>query len=150
LEGFTMTTTTTRRAILAGAATLPALATSALAAIGSQSSPIADPIFAAIEAHRLAYAERSRCLKIADVIPQEDAPPGAKAAADAAGDAEYEAMIDLLNIRPATTAGLAALLQYAVDHGAEEWMDVYIEDGSSQSFMGCLVQHAAETLAVQS
>ncbi len=45
--GAIMKRTTSRRAILAGIAASPALATPALAAIGSPSSPIDDPIFAA-------------------------------------------------------------------------------------------------------
>jgi len=46
-----MTTTTSRRAVLAGAATMPALA---VPAIATAAEP--DPIFAAIERHRSAWA----------------------------------------------------------------------------------------------
>ena len=48
--------TTSRRAILAGIAASPALATPALAAIGLQSSPIDDPIFAIIDRYTAALA----------------------------------------------------------------------------------------------
>jgi hypothetical protein len=46
-----MTTTTSRRAILAGAASMPALAIPAIATATS------DPIYAAIERHKIALAQ---------------------------------------------------------------------------------------------
>jgi hypothetical protein len=51
-----MTMTASRRAIVAGVASLPAIA--ALPAVASNLSVEPDPIFAAIEAHRLTFMRR--------------------------------------------------------------------------------------------
>jgi hypothetical protein len=131
-----------RRAVLAGVAVLPTLAAPA-AAIANLTP---DPIFAAIEAHRAAYAERVRCLIAADIMPISAIPPAAKEAADAAHDAEYEAIIDLIETLPTSAAGVAAVARYAVDFGEEEWMDVECADGSHQSFMEALMLSIADAL----
>ena len=60
-----MTTTTSRRAILAGVAALPALATPAL------SASTTDPIFAAIERHRETDAEFDRRYEALDIAEGE-------------------------------------------------------------------------------
>jgi hypothetical protein len=60
-----MTTTTSRRAVLAGAAALPALAASAPAASTT------DPIFAAIELHRERSAEYFRLCEALDISERQ-------------------------------------------------------------------------------
>jgi hypothetical protein len=126
-----MTSKSTRRAILAGAAALPALAVPAIAA------PIdADPILAAIDAHKRAYAELDRlcCLqnKLEQTIPAErrmrhyvgdrdnaemiagDDPAWTKYqdACFTANDVADNRAVDLLNVAPTSIAGVAALLDY--------------------------------------
>jgi hypothetical protein len=113
---------------------------------GRAAEATTDPIFALIEAHRDALAEHERCVKAADVLPPDEPPAGAEAAMAASHDAEYGAMIDLLNTQPTTQAGIAALAQYAVDRGGQNWIDVH-DDGSWTPFMDCLVQHVADTIA---
>lgn len=61
-----MQRTTSRRAVLAGIATVPALAAPALAMSGP------DPIFAAIELHRVAHAAYALGYKLSDVSWPED------------------------------------------------------------------------------
>jgi hypothetical protein len=86
-----MTTTTSRRAILAGAAALPALATSQALANFSNLTP--DPIFAALDAYRRADA--------ACVAVDGDMPDHLMGARDDAIDV-------LLRARPTTPDGLSA------------------------------------------
>jgi hypothetical protein len=123
-----MTSTTSRRTLLTTAAALPALAVPALA------SAAPDPIFAAIEVHRQAYAEfeaRVRCeFALEDELPmnnresridayhekivETDDPrwvPALRATEEGSDLAELAA-IKLLNVDPTTIAGVAALLEY--------------------------------------
>ena len=171
------TTTTTRRAVLAGAATLPALAIPAIAM-----SAVADPIFAAIDRHKTAYAEFERVVhlegQLRDTIPAErrtryhvsdrynaemianDDPTWSKhqdmwfASSEAADDRA----MNLLNIAPTSMVGVAALLDYAAafeKNGAELFGEV-TEEGSDDPLDGriALMQWCAYCLceieAVQS
>jgi hypothetical protein len=110
-----MTIKTSRRAILAGAAALPALAIPAIAA-----STEIDPIFAAIERHKVAF----RASQAADNIrmgtvtakwsPDYD-PVECKAvmeASSATSGAAANAANALTTIQPTTIAGLLALMHY--------------------------------------
>ena len=148
---------TTRRAILAGTAMLPTLALPALAM-----SAGADPIFAAIEHHKTAYAEFERIVHLEgqlwDTIPAErrtryhvsdrynaemianDDPTWSKhqdmwfASSYAADDRA----LDLLNVAPTSIAGVAALLDYAAafeKNGAELFGEV-TEKGSDDPLDG--------------
>jgi len=95
-------TTTSRRAVLAGAAT--ALATGAavnVAAIVATRAATPDPIFAAIERHRQLYAAHG----VACETDDEDA-------ANAACDAAFSALAELVALTPTTLAGCAAMLRY--------------------------------------
>jgi hypothetical protein len=133
-----MTTTTSRRAILAGAAALPVLAAPVLAITE------ADLIFAAIEAHKTAELDYSKWALVCDVMPGMKAPPGANDALDAAGDASHNAAVDLLDVKPTTLAGLAALSRYVADAGdglAQYY--IWFDDGSQLPFY----QLFAETIA---
>lgn len=75
-----------------------------------------DPIYAAIEAHKMANATYSRFCSISANMaltdPQYDE---AEAATSIAGHAEHEAAVDLTWITPTTRAGLAALLSYVLE-----------------------------------
>lgn len=121
-----MSSTTSRRAILAGAAilpvaSLPALSTSAIAA----AEP--DPIFAAIEAHRYWSAksterfDRQSDFELSTVLPRgirmEEYPPWQpfNDAVNEAEDSKDAAARDLLHIEPTTVAGAAALVSYYVE-----------------------------------
>lgn len=115
-----MTTTTTRRAILAGAAVLPALAAAGLA------SPSPDPIFEAIEQDKAAYvrytiAGNIRCNTVdAEWAPEYDADVVAiaEAADGAACQALEETQMALTTTVPTTMAGVLALLDYVKDFNA--------------------------------
>src|SRR5262245_1740732 len=73
----------------------------------------ADPIFAAIEAHRAAYVNLSRALSVLGKLHPTD--PGyeeANANAETVGDEVFRRAHDLAKIMPATLAGALALLEY--------------------------------------
>lgn len=92
-----MTTIQSRRAILAGAAALPALA--APAAFASVSP---DPIFAALVRHR--EAEAAWITACTDEIADDPA--------DALGHHQSDMLVALLATTPSSVAGCAALLRY--------------------------------------
>jgi hypothetical protein len=89
----------TRRTLLAGLATLPALATTAAAA-----SIPADPIFAAIARHRAALA----ALEVADQLAE----PFRYAAAEQEIVASYDAMLATV---PQTISGARALVDFLIE-----------------------------------
>ena len=91
-----MTTKTSRRAILAGAAVLPALAIPAAAF----SSPAVDPIFAAIEKHR----------KIEAAFAASGKETGD--CSDELCDKSNDAYVALVKMTPTTLVGCAALLRH--------------------------------------
>jgi len=98
--------TTTRRAVLAGAASLPALAiipATALAAGG------VDPIFAAIEEHKAADAA-FRDESVSEEIMAER------------GEEADQVLADLLATRPTTISGCVAVLRH-VDHHIAKYED---------------------------
>jgi len=99
-----MTTTTSRRAILAGAASLPALAIPAAAVTAPP-----DPILALIEAHKAAFRIRLQKLAI-HFADEED--KGAEAASNKAMDASVSAAMSLVDTTPTTIAGVVALIAY--------------------------------------
>jgi hypothetical protein len=120
-----MSTDLNRRAILAGAASLPAASIPAIAA-----EP--DPIFAAIEAH--ARAHIAHCAALDYAAEEHWLPDGSRcqspdcpellAREDEAGDAcgvEADATRLMVRTCPTTPAGAAALLKYIVEH--EERVD---------------------------
>jgi hypothetical protein len=110
-----------RRAVLAGIATAPALAAPALA-LGSSIEP--DPIFAAIDRHKTAVGVRT-----AAMLAENDAPncPASAARNSEATDREFAVMDELFATRPTTVLGVAALLDHlAVSHYAPDgapWSD---------------------------
>jgi len=177
-----MSTMTSRRAVLAGAATLPALTMPALADAQAD-----DPIFAAIERHRAAWAELERrtsvTIRLENILPPDhrkahhrdepsagegDDPRWTAAMADwsQASDASEDAAAELLTIKPATVAGVAALLDYGYEFETAplraEWGDFFlegdghrsgnfasdaeIENGRWLSWKTLVLHHAAEAL----
>jgi hypothetical protein len=100
-----------RRAVLAGAATLPALTLPAIAA-----EP--DPIFAAIEKHqKLNAAHVAACDAIVPFshASQGKLTPAIATMEDHAGhlcDAAFDALAELAAMTPRTVAGCAALLRH--------------------------------------
>jgi hypothetical protein len=90
-----MSTTIDRRAILAGAASLPAISIPAIAG-----EP--DPIFDAIEACRKAWRDTE------DATSDEES--------GAAGDRHATAVRQMVDIVPTTLAGLAALVNHVLEY----------------------------------
>lgn len=119
--------TPSRRAMLAGLAAAP-LAGDALA---ESTDSLPDPIFAAIERHRLAFDEFVRLSSVADEISaisdRRSVTKEDEAALDASELALDETMKALLVTTPATMAGALAAIEYLVEyedgrvphHGAE-------------------------------
>lgn len=128
-----MSTKTTRRTVLAGAAGAATLATAAFAAIGPQPSPNDDPIFAAIERHKVVFRISQVAGRIqsntcsAEWAPEYDPVEyeAAEDAANAAFDAHAIAANLLTTTRPSTIGGVLALLRHvdAFNAGAFELND---------------------------
>jgi hypothetical protein len=158
-----MTMTTSRRAILAGAATLPVLSVPAVAAI--QTEP--DPIFAAIERHRSAYAEWVAALDYETALEHElpsekrrsdwsrgvvntDDPRWIDnvVAIDKWHDEKAAAMTDLVTVSPTTAAGVLALLKYYAETAPLDaktyWPDAIDDEAyeRDEEFGTTLVRHA--------
>jgi hypothetical protein len=94
-----------RRAILAGAA-------SAAVAIPTAAAPMPDPIFAAIEAHRAAWAALEKdCSRLSD-----ESTPEAEAEFYRLNDAVEEAAGSLVETQPTTMAGAVTLLRHVAEH----------------------------------
>ena len=108
--------TTTRRAILAGAAMLPALAVPAMA---SMPPADADPIFAAIERHRQAETAFADAYDNEEYRNAKHSTPATDALEERAGElgvAENKLYVALVKMTPTTLAGCAALLRYLEAH----------------------------------
>jgi hypothetical protein len=121
-----MTTTTSRRAVLAGTATaLAAGAAVNLAAIVAAKADtraqvgdeIADPIFAAIGRHRRTLQHRLETQR-AMVLIQDEIEAGDEAAAEVvwreAVDVDEAAATDLAELTPTSFAGIDALLAHVI------------------------------------
>jgi hypothetical protein len=108
-----MSKLTSRRAILAGAASVPVLVALPAAALASTEP---DPVFAAIDAHRevllRAMAAARHCSNLA---VRDQGKKAADAAQDFACAAEDDAQWELANVVPTTFAGVLALLSYLND-----------------------------------
>jgi hypothetical protein len=160
-----------RRVVLAGVAAggaalgaglpLPALP----AATAQNGGAEADPIFAAIEAHRKAIAAHGEAVDVemaleaslpddqrqscGETILETDDPrwPAALRAVSAAWDCMDDLAIDLVKIEPTTVAGIEALLRYFADDEDNSFPDgVPRDDGSEEVFGTYLVRHAADAL----
>jgi hypothetical protein len=120
--------TTSRRGFLArGAATVAGAALLATPAITSPAS--ADPIFDAIENHKVARAAFSAAVHQHDY--HEDEHTGREV--DLTSDAETDAACTLVSIKATTAAGLVALLRYAIEADTDGigWpRDLVSDDGT--------------------
>jgi hypothetical protein len=111
-----MKSKTTRRAVLASVASLPALAIIPATALGV----VADPIFAAIERHKIAFRASQAAGRIKfhtiDAPTHPDYNPVEckviDEAALASDDDADDAANGLITIQPTTIAGLLALMHY--------------------------------------
>jgi len=144
---------------------LPALP----AATAQSSAAEADPIFAAIEAHRRAIAtfeeavdtemalevalpadrRRSCITRWEEKIVESDDPrwQASERMRATASSATDDSAIQLIVIEPTTLAGIEALLRYFADREKELFPDkVDLDDGSEEAFGTSLVRHAAEAL----
>jgi hypothetical protein len=165
-----------RRAMLAIGAALPALATSQALAISSSCVAVADPIFAAIEAHQEAK-EEADALKaehtpeydkyVGSVLFGEDGPRtltdddraemdrGAKHPDfvrtrnrwDAAADMAAEKLRALAATKPTTLAGVAAAAAYLADHLDDLDPDDVMDAEDAPSFSVAFMDVIAEALA---
>ena len=173
----TNTSATSRRAFLAQAAIVAAaggtlgvtLPLPPLPAAIAECETAADPIYAAIEAHRRAIAahgdavsaesaleqslpsdrRRSRITVWEETIVEGDDPrwPASERARMVASNAMDDMAIDLLNTEPTTVAGVEALLRYFADREEALFpVDVSDDDGSEETFVACLIRHAADAL----
>lgn len=152
-----------RRAFVVGSAGA-AVAPTALAAMNQQ-----DPIFAAIGAHRAATAgvyatieahtslemelPREKKKSIVSVCGEEivatDDPRwvDCQRAVLRAWEAQDDAAVALLNIRPTTMAGVTALLRYAVEADGVGWPDELVTaEGDHRSWHQLLVEKVAAAL----
>jgi hypothetical protein len=94
-----------RRALVAGAA-------SAAVAIPAAAAPMPDPIFAAIEAHRAAWAALEKdCSQLSD-----EGTPEAEAEFYRLNDAVEVAVCTLVATQPTTMAGAVVLLRHVAEH----------------------------------
>jgi hypothetical protein len=148
-----MPTTMNRRAILAGAASLPAISVPAFA-------KSTDPVFAAIEAHRLAWAQFEVTTRQQSVL-EETVPPErrqtrlhqsiivdtddprwivAERTSGAALERVGEAERALIGITPTSIPGVITLLGYVADH-AEKTVDAW-----ENEHLNSVVAHCAAAL----
>ena len=125
-----------RRAILAGAA-------SAAVAIPAAAAPMPDPIFAAIEAHRAAWAALEKdCSRLSD-----ESTPEAEAEFYRLNDAVEEAAGILVETQPTTMAGAVALLRHVAEHeGQGDTFDLEDEDGKTGPWSYFMHQTLADAL----
>src|SRR5262245_15467976 len=105
-------TTTTRRAAL-GAIAVGAAAIPSLAAAGAVAP---DPVFAAIETHRAAYAVFNEAVRAGSRLVS--IPEQIDARIDEASAGETAAAEALAATVPTTFGGVAAVLKYVADFGA--------------------------------
>jgi hypothetical protein len=150
----TNSTNTTRRGFLSTAA---ALAASAVVAIPANAANAlgADPILAAIEAHkaaRLAFENafnrgcaleqelprdktRSYIMVSEEEIVETDDPRWIDSVreVDRASDAVTDAAYALANVAPTTMAGVVGLLQYAISFPPEQWPEGVESDDDTET-----------------
>jgi hypothetical protein len=139
------------------------------AATAPSSDAEADPIIAAIKAHRKAVAAHSEAVGTEDALGaslpdsrqrsvlnvwreeifETDDPRWIAAirARWATSNSMDDLAIDLLNTEPTTVAGIEALLRYFADQEKEIFpYEVSHDDGSEGAFGSYLVRHAADAL----
>jgi hypothetical protein len=146
--GAVMNKPTSRRAILASAAALPALAIPIALATAEP-----DPIFALIEEHKSANAAYAAALAR---VPQDGSPFEAfEALSDAAGDVAHDVMEAILTTAPTTVAGAVTLLRYlqaarAHDPDGQDYLRHVCGDGEGHQALVASLIACLAPLAVQS
>jgi hypothetical protein len=139
----TVNTTTRRRLLTTGLAGATAIAATGLPAGAAET---ADPVFAAIEAHRVALAE----------VERQESGLGLPDATDEAYADEGEAITDLVRTTPTTVAGCAALLRHLqeytdADLGSAPFADYQNDLGEAgETLFGRLATVLAGTREAQS
>jgi hypothetical protein len=130
-----------RRAVLTGIATAPALAGSTLTLAGATALSLRpDPIFAAIERHRATWAElNTRCSALSDA-----GTPEAEAELDRIMDADGEAAGELAGTEPMTLAGAIALLRYVAECDDYSFEDE--EDGKTKLLSYFIQRNVADAI----
>ena|SRR3974390_2748104 len=138
-----MTTMTSRRAILAGAAAIPV---TALASSTPALSKEPDPIFVAIERHRVRFHRRMETGELSSRTPDfgpEASKPENIAIHEAADKAMRDndaAAMELADTQPTTMAGILALIDYveAFNQGEfrlnDDWYSAPFNWPSAESF----------------
>ena len=143
----------------------PAIAAPASTLDPANASPVgADPIFAAIEAHKAARAIVYSAIDPVEAREKHLAGEGkrgrdregdtqleeCKAALSRAFECETEAACSLVSEQPTTMAGVMALLQYAIaaDTDGEGWPSDLVsdDDGKTRSWHFFLIESLAEVL----
>ena len=110
----------------------------------------ADPIFAAIEAHRKECVRNSKIFDFELSLEDDDpSKPAAEAATLAAMDEMFDLALELLAIRPTTRAGAAALLDHASraeePNTGEDWRFPET-DANGKAFYQAMMKHVADAL----
>jgi hypothetical protein len=117
--------------------------------------PEPDPIFAAIERHRKAWAAYSEAALVADrleapTLHGKPAKPGhleAEAEFDRANDETEEAVAALIDTSPTTIAGAGALLRHVSEHdGQGNTFDHDDEDGTTRPWTYWISENVAAAL----
>jgi hypothetical protein len=134
---------------------------------------VTDPIFAAIKAHRTAWAEFLATIRATSRLEkelpghkrrwsatvEERQPPrghtddprwiGNQLAVLAASDSADEAALTLLHVEPATLAGVIALLDYAIEcgHGSDERLPTDLDEDDSDTVASHWSYFVHKTLA---
>jgi hypothetical protein len=139
-----------RRAVLAGIATAPALAVPVLAQATAVSE--ADPIFAAIEHHKASNAAFSHTLHLMGKFEEEhghaDSPEQDEwhRRESASSDVEREACDEMISTVPTSLAGLLALLRYVeAEHARGE---KFLDQGALEELVSTTVSALAAIGAV--
>ena len=131
-----MTTTTSRRAVLAGATALSALGVPEIA-----ESAMPDPILAAIEAHKAAWHAYVDFIRAPAYANEVRVPADLEEQAGELFDEVHGVAETMLDVRPTTVAGVLALLDYLFECGGEYEgrlpTEGYLEEGLSFHAYAC-------------
>jgi hypothetical protein len=120
-------------------------------AISAPAAIAADPIFAAIEAHRKACVTNTRCVDFERVLnPKDPAYRSASFSTSKARDAKNDLALELLKIRPTSLAGARALLDHVGDVEDIETIDqdwrFPDDDENGTPFHIAMIKHVADAL----
>lgn len=142
-----------RRHLVTTVAALPALAVPAVAVAAAEP----DPIFAAIEEHRRAWWDDGGHCSDLDWIASHGETEAVREEAERKLDLLWEqvraATDKLIDTAPTTNAGVAALLEYAIDHtvknGTNCWPDNYRNGETWETTLHRSLARALRNIAVE-